>query len=621
MYKIKSLTLENFASFDEAEINIPGNVCLLVGDNQTDEGQDSNGSGKSFLIEGICYALTGQSFRKITDSEIVREGETIASVKIVLENKVQNQEVKIERNIYLKKSNQVRIFINGIEKSTLTSVNEANKFILDLLGLNKDDLMNYFLISKEKYTSFFNSPDTAKKALISRFSKADMIDPIINEKLPNEIKSFENSLTELERQISKQQGIVEALQDYNYEEALVEFEEKKKIKIETISKKINTLINDLEHYEHLSSEIPKKIEQVEFELEKIPSTTELREKYKQKGDDIKTLNNALKELKSQSREIDKLYSEVEKTLAGVITCPKCNWRFTLENQDVEEAEESKKDLLTLSEEIVQSIELKSEEITELERIQSQINSEIKAVEIKESEIEIKLRRLKLNKKDADNSISEIESKLKRLDSELKEEEALEYETENNEVKIKAAKKEIEAITKKKENIVLEVQGKKELLLTFKSFKNFLSNKSLKTITSFTNIYLEKLGSSLRVQFDGFKELKSGAVREKIDCRVFKFGEEKGSYGKLSGGEKARVEVATILALSAIINSSTEGSGLDFVAIDEVLESLDQTGLYSVLKALNELNQSVMLVTHGKLLDKQDFDILTIRKTNGISRVL
>ena len=80
---------------------------------------------------------------------------------------------------------------------------------------------------------------------------------------------------------------------------------------------------------------------------------------------------------------------------------------------------------------------------------------------------------------------------------------------------------------------------------------------MNNITNLTNLYLEKLGSSIRIKFQGHKEVnRVKAKREKISVRIFKFGEDKGNYGKLSGGEKARVEVAVILAISNLINSSS-----------------------------------------------------------------
>jgi exonuclease SbcC len=132
------------------------------------------------------------------------------------------------------------------------------------------------------------------------------------------------------------------------------------------------------------------------------------------------------------------------------------------------------------------------------------------------------------------------------------------------------------------------------------------------------LYLEKLGSSIRVKFEGYKELKSGKTKEEISTRIFKFGEDKGSFGKLSGGEKARVDLATILAQSSLINSSSPTGGLNLTIVDEILESLDETGLKSVLKSMNGLDQYVILVTHGKVESSEGYNKIKIVKRNGIS---
>ena len=101
MYQPITLELINFGSHEQTVYNFPENqTTLLTGINETDEGQKSNGSGKSFIIEGLAFALLGTSLRKVKDKELVREGEKESIITLTLTNHVSKHTLKITRNIF-----------------------------------------------------------------------------------------------------------------------------------------------------------------------------------------------------------------------------------------------------------------------------------------------------------------------------------------------------------------------------------------------------------------------------------------------------------------------------------------------------------------------------------------
>jgi len=76
MWIPKKLSLYNFLSYREQEFEfVNGQATLIRGINKDDDGQESNGSGKSSLIEAISYSLLGSSLKKTNDVDLIFNGE------------------------------------------------------------------------------------------------------------------------------------------------------------------------------------------------------------------------------------------------------------------------------------------------------------------------------------------------------------------------------------------------------------------------------------------------------------------------------------------------------------------------------------------------------------------
>jgi Fe-S cluster assembly ATPase SufC len=136
-----------------------------------------------------------------------------------------------------------------------------------------------------------------------------------------------------------------------------------------------------------------------------------------------------------------------------------------------------------------------------------------------------------------------------------------------------------------------------------------------------NIVLQSFDSDLRVELEGFKMLANGQIREKIATHVWRADGERGVLEKFSAGEKSRIEVAAIIALQSLINQSAASGGLNFVMIDEIIESVDAYGIEIILNSLNKLDRTILLVTHVGTGVIQYEHILQAIKENGETRLL
>jgi len=642
MYQLNRIELNNFASYEKLEYSFsPNKVILLTGENKTDDGQESNGSGKTFLIEAIVFSLLGQSFRKINDSDLIRKGCDEANIVLNLVNTQTNSKLTISRSIFTKKSSKISLFINGEEKTDLPTVLDYNKYILELLKLTKDDILNFFIISKMRYTSFFSSSDTAKKELIARFSKSNLIDGC-SESISGDVNEFTNLKTNLERDLISINSKLEVLtesKNENEDDLRANFLEEKKRSINSLVFKVDNLTNS--NYS-IEEEIRGFSDDIKRNKEKLKSLQDSFDNF-QSNDDLirekvefdillKSIEKDASEASRIIREYKSIEGDILNKLSSSIICPSCSYEFTLSSDksiedlkaDLEVSQKAIEDQKQLLLEYQENMNLTSFEVKRLNDEIANLNLKKSKIASERNSVESLINRLSSDIKSNERRIESNSSIIESSKQEIKRLEAQEFSFNktDNSAKINDLKNQL--VSKEKELLEINesIQFLNEQSLLFKSFKNHLSNKSLNSINKWTNFYLDKLKSNLKIRLDGFKELKGGKISEKIEAYIEKDGEESGNFFKLSSGEQTRVEIATIFAVSKLLNESCSefNGGLDLVIIDEVLESLDSKGLSLVLNAMSDLNQSCILVTHGKVELNDGFDVIKIIKENGKSRI-
>lgn len=155
---------------------------------------------------------------------------------------------------------------------------------------------------------------------------------------------------------------------------------------------------------------------------------------------------------------------------------------------------------------------------------------------------------------------------------------------------------------------------------FTMFKSYIARKKIDALSLIVNDFLEKIGSDIRLKLEGFSVTKTEKLRDKISVQVMRDGIDCGSYYKFSGGEKARLNLACILALHTLTNSNCEdGKGLDFIIIDELLDKSDEVGMATYCEALNKLKQTALLITQGGVSESYPHKLLIVKK-HGVSTI-
>ena len=187
--------------------------------------------------------------------------------------------------------------------------------------------------------------------------------------------------------------------------------------------------------------------------------------------------------------------------------------------------------------------------------------------------------------------------------------------------LKTYRKKSEEVLKEKTEIEKELCTLREQEQRFGQFKSYLANTKIEALSKITNEFLESIGSDIRINFSGYTTLKTGKVREKISVSLVRDGMDCGSFGKFSEGEKARVNLSSILAMQKLVNSNCDDDkGLDLLVLDEILAAVDEEGNAKMFESLNKLGITALVVSHGHVSESYAHT-LTIRKENGESRIV
>lgn len=617
MWNPVKIEFKNLFSHVDSSYEFKNNRCVVIfGDNRTDRSLENNGAGKTTLFEAICIALTNESLRNIKKDNFINREADSCFISFELHNPVLRKELIIQRTFFRGgKPVNVKIFENGVQNTQVTSVAEANKRVLELIGISREDLLRYYIISQDNHYTFFTASDTEKKEIMNRITSADMINPAIEE-LNNRkaIKQDELRLLSLEtdklsgkRKTLAEQRL-ELLEAGNNDEEIAELEER---------------ISDTEDLLKKNKEealvIDEEIAIVEKALNEItiPDVSNLKAERKKKRSELDSFESEL-------RELNRVKKNLKNELSDSIECPSCGHEFIQSDLglSVEDAErllsETDKEISKVTKKI-EDAEAKIKALTiKIEKAES--------IQERYDEFEDKLNRLKRKRSNKKNEEQDLQKKIKRYEEQIV---ALKDEKKDNsaikkiEAKIKECDDEISRYNEAMKPIEEELDLIKFWLFNMgkSGFMTYLANKSVKIIEGITNSYLRKFGVDISVLINGFTILKSGEVREKIDVFVSNDGVTSENFMAKSGGERGRVTLAGVLGIQHLINLSSNGGGLNLLVFDECFHGMDSRGQENIIKIFEKMGVTILVITQNVSEGFNNENTLRVVKENGVSRYI
>ena len=386
--KLEKIIAKNFLTYEELEYDFENRPLQVQGRNLTDEGQASNGSGKSGLQTAIEFCITASNSRGCRDNELVTFGQSESNVQLIASCDIRKERIHINWTIKVKSSNKLSLskqsYNGDWEEISFSNLNDGKKSIMTWFDISKEDLFNYFLINKARFKSFFESSNREKVDLINRFSDASIIEGIENVDTDELQKEFNQKQTEIIQTQTRIDVITEEVEeekirdfDEEYDEVIEDIGEDLRIannKIIASEKSIKDLLNsngdlvlktedikldirdgfeelemtlrEAETHKEKSEEVEDKLAEVQEVLSSFKGLDNSKEREGLKGeirdseDQVEVFDNSLDQLENKKELLLSLIQKTNVKLSGTITCPSCAHDFVLDG-DLDELKSQK----------------------------------------------------------------------------------------------------------------------------------------------------------------------------------------------------------------------------------------------------------------------------------------
>jgi len=618
--KLLKVKVRNFMSIGEIELKLdyPGSVIGVVGENLSSEGFDSNGAGKSaFLPESIFWCLYGETARNVpADKVINRKVGRNCEVETTL--RIGGDLVKIIR---FRKSKEyggtgVELYVNK-GRATLGTTDLTQAEINKKLGIDFKTFSSVVAFSPDAL-KFVSSTDANQKQILDsilqtrRFTAAGAL---AKEIIKDVRKDLLITATELNGKVENLSRATATLEEYQRED--LDWEKSEKARVSELQEEIgehNTNIGILdaiiEKYKTeiagLESQLTTK--KAEFEPFDHEAWADIRAKASSKSTEIE----------ANQVSTDQIQSKLDKAnnLAGK-PCPTCGQAVANTGKMIVAYQRERKTLTDARAKLeAQLVDLNSAVTTMKEQRarQTELTEEIHKLT---REIEDKRRQISSAEFKQGTSRAAIAGIQKALDAApVNPYPGLVAKVQFD---VDTLKTDIEYGTKKVSSQQSQVSQLEFWTDVFgnSGVRSFLLDQIIPDLTQYSNEFSSKLsGGSVTIEFQTFKE---SAAKDKFEIKAWN---EMGSdvYGGNSSGEKRRIDLCVMLALFKIAHSR---SNINIMLLDETLDTLDGTGLETVLDMIQELARELKLtiyLTSHTGLNKMLHESIVIQKVDGIAKL-
>ena len=621
MLNFKKVILHNFGSYGHAEVDLENKgICLVSGrNNYKKDNALSNGSGKSFLWSGICYALTGETISGLKSNLKNINAEEDAASYVTVEFLSDADSYIITRHIAPK--SDLKISKNDIDISG-KGLRESEKKLGEVLpDLTKDLIASTIIIGQGMPNKFSSFSPSGRKDLLEKLTKSDFMVEDIRQRVTTR-------LTDLQRQVRDCEDnlLIHRTQNKTIENTL-------KVKEAELEKAVQpdftALLDDLsksiaetkQQYEVASAAVAEK------EKDYADANTELLKLLETSNAEAAEEKEAY-ETAFRAKVTERAQKEAEaKTLARTIaelkavidTCPTCGQKLPGAVKP---------------------------DTTVQETALAQLNTEIGAINKKVSEINAKHQDYQLQiKTKYETTISSLKLQLSALAAEKgslqREVQALAtrcaeytekynkviYEQENWDKYYARLQAEITGLQEeqsKNNSLILLLEANKQDIaehlavvkkmetLTKRDFRGYLLENIIKYIDQVAKDYCDIVFKTrdLEVYLDG------NALDISYCGKMF---------DNLSGGEKQRVDLILQFAIRNMLNAYLNTSS-NILVLDEITDFLDKQSCKAIMTLIEKelaTIESVFVVSHhaAELELPIDSEIKVVKNEDGISEIV
>ena len=568
MIIFRNLRWKNFLSTGNffTEINLDSNnTTLIVG---------SNGSGKSTMLDALCFVLFGKPFRNINKGQLVN---TInqKDCTVEIEFDAGNKSYKIVRSI---KPNLFEIYCNGHLINQDAAVKDYQEHLEKfILKLNYKSFTQIVLLGSASFTPFMQLSASDRRSIIE-----DLLDIQIFSRMNSVLK--DKFLLLKERHSQTKYAVDLKGEKIQYQ---IQF-------IDSLNKsnaaQLSSKQQDIANTQHLVIESETKCTTLHQSLSDL--CTQISDKDKVDGKITKFSGiklNLGKTLKKVNTDISFYHDNND--------CPTCKQTIGDEYNSHIIEERTKK-----VEEVNDALKKIDEEIATLNVRCDEIGKVVEQIQTLNSQLTFEQSEIKVNQRHIDN----INKEIVRLNS-VKDD-------------VNAEQEKLATLTTELAELESEIKVIAEERLYYEIATNLLKDTGIKTkiirqyipvINKLVNKYLASLDFFVNFNLDeSFKETIKSRHRDDF------------TYASFSEGEKQRIDMALMLTWRAVAKLKNSAS-TNILILDEIFDSsLDTNGTEDLMKILNMLEGSnLFVISHkGDILQDKFANVIRFEKVNNFSRI-
>lgn len=670
---IKRVVAKNFLSWKDMDVTLPNGVTLIDGWNEDD--QTSEGSGKSAVLNAICWALYGKIPKEANIDDVIKNGEKSCGVEVHF------SDVVIRRT---RGPNELAIIVDG-KVGKGKDAKETQSLIEELVGLTFETFCQTVYFAQNYTKKFITSNQEEKGKILSEVQNLSVFDKAgkevrelikINEADVTKLKHSKEMAGKDQELIQKDISAEQAKHDHalqqqaqriqNLNSQIAAQEALHQSAIDNQTRRIADLNVQVQDAERVSEEHASAQMQL---LQASASMTydEAKER------ELQEINNQLMSdagaISAELSGIDKLVSkrmtaesqgkryatqykqlliEREKNIAFIANpsknCPTCGTQLEACDTSHAEVEIARIDqqtaeivgiLTELSAEIETPIPTKDElngKLASIRQSRATNDAEIKAIrDVKDklNRTAVHLNALEKNIKDQRDRILklkdaiEAESRPLLVDTTQIDALRIRLEIESQPLTIdttqlealKARLEQAQSDASNLDNLIAEktqhLARLENLKNGFKEVKSFVFNSLLNQVNARAQKYLAHL-------FEVPVSVRFTNEDMKIETKVKYDGVDRG-LGLLSGGQFRRVSLAVDLALSDVI-TSRKGARVNLLILDEYFKDLSESSMEKCLTLLENRGQPVLLIEHNSIFKNIVNNSVFVKLENGTSHV-
>lgn len=621
-YRIGKVTFRNFGPFESGVIDLdqPG-VTLIEGSIHDIPGCDSNGAGKSFIFDGIAWALYGRCIRpEYTGDDVVKlKARGGCAVEVELTRGHEPVVIRRYRNDREYK-NQVHLEVAGKDVTRGTNA-ETQVAIERVVGMDYLTFCNTVAFGvREDVKSFFTATDTDRKKVLDMmlglevYGEAEKVARRRLKAAVVELEDARSGIASTEIRIEEKKELIETLEQAQEDDTASKLKEQQKA-LKDAEEKLKTWNGKVSEMEERIEKLRDQIEKEEADY--VQAMKDRHEKIVEMEREEVKLDNDVLAARIIVQGIEKRVRDMD-GLTGA-ECPTCH-------QDVPKAH-------------VKSIKDAAEK--ELKAAQKKYDEANKAL----NDYTAKLEAARVERPEKSNKHRELEEQCAELDGRLDKRcetrdkyksakkvaegiiAELEAAQERSGGRVDKAKKELkvleDSITEGK--VAIEQHEERVAKLEFwvqafgnQGLKSFLIEAEIPEVNRHATRYARRLlGEGAKVQLKATTTLKSGANREKLTVEGVIPGKTE-KYAGASKGQKKRMDLSLLLAFRKLIAGRVQ-QPFDQLFADEIFDGLDQSGVEVIGELLREEASSgpVALVTHDPRI-KPVGDRFVLVEHDGVS---